>query len=216
MLICRLAGSAAAVQPAGAGHTAPADLLASYCICIALRSEWPYEKPVVEVKRRKPKGHKHDREKPQRCGAGGWGGAAVCPKASLDAGPAGCSTSMAWAPTLTIVSPSAGILRCRQAEIAKQLEMADKRIAEYRVRLEGDPRENRRVSARPWPAAQGAGSGQACSPHAPLKLGNRPPLSVLAGLAASAPEGGEPDGPDHANAQADSREGQGWLKQRRY
>ncbi|KAI3437914.1 hypothetical protein D9Q98_000359 [Chlorella vulgaris] len=28
--------------------------------------EWPYEKPVVETKRRKPKGHKHDREKPQR------------------------------------------------------------------------------------------------------------------------------------------------------
>ena len=40
---------------------------------IALCSEWPYEKPVVEVKRRKPKGHKHDREKPQRCGGAGGG-----------------------------------------------------------------------------------------------------------------------------------------------
>ncbi|KAL4422994.1 hypothetical protein ABPG77_005474 [Micractinium sp. CCAP 211/92] len=28
--------------------------------------EWPYDKPAAEVQRRKPKGHKHDREKPLR------------------------------------------------------------------------------------------------------------------------------------------------------
>ena len=36
--------------------------------CLSACSEWPYEKPAAEVKRRKPKGHKHDREKPLRCG----------------------------------------------------------------------------------------------------------------------------------------------------
>lgn len=28
--------------------------------------EWPFEKPAAEAVRRKPKGHKHDREKPLR------------------------------------------------------------------------------------------------------------------------------------------------------
>lgn len=28
---------------------------------------WPHDKPAKEVKRRKSKGHKHDREKPLRC-----------------------------------------------------------------------------------------------------------------------------------------------------
>lgn len=28
--------------------------------------EWPFDKPAAEAARRKPKGHKHDREKPLR------------------------------------------------------------------------------------------------------------------------------------------------------
>lgn len=42
-------------------------LLQAASSCCPARREWPYEKPATEVKRRKPKGHKHDREKPQRC-----------------------------------------------------------------------------------------------------------------------------------------------------
>jgi hypothetical protein len=36
-------------------------------LMFTFRREWPYDKPAAVTKRRKPKGHKHDREKPLRC-----------------------------------------------------------------------------------------------------------------------------------------------------
>ena len=40
--------------------------LAPYTSSMRLHREWPFDEPKKEVKQRKPKGHKHDREKPLR------------------------------------------------------------------------------------------------------------------------------------------------------
>ena len=94
------------------------------------RSEWPYEKPAAEVKRRKPKGHKHDREKPLRCAAVPRLRGCRCVAARLP--------SCAAAPAHRCLPP---LPPCREAEVAKKLAEADKRIAAYRAAQHAPMRE---------------------------------------------------------------------------
>ena len=115
--------------------------------------EWPYDKPAAEVKRRKPKGHKHDREKPLRCVQPCF----ICNSAHSWHLPANWRD---WfqhpAAPVELHRPRPGVrlcrlpspqpdwwcvlpdtptcsARCREAAIQKKLAEADKRIAEYRV-----------------------------------------------------------------------------------
>ncbi len=106
--------------------------------------EWPYDKPAAEVQRRKPKGHKHDREKPLRCGIPVCIAsrrapllAALCSRTCrmgfnirtrMGAGCVCANSHHSSAHACCCL-----FLMCREAAIQKKLAEADKRIAEYRV-----------------------------------------------------------------------------------
>ena len=119
-------------------------LLQAASSCCPARREWPYEKPAVEVKRRKPKGHKHDREKPQRWGRWAGGRATGAPPGAPPCQRQPCvhtvATVVAAHPMLLHLAPPS-FPACREAEIQKKLELADKRIAEYRAAQHAPMRE---------------------------------------------------------------------------